>query len=426
MVRRHLILAVLAACTTAHATARPQRVPATPSAPQPPAARPVVTLPKPTGPFTVGTTTIRLVDDARPEPFAETPANRQVVVHAWYPAVNGSTGERARYLREGMAEARTFATLLRQPEGALDYLADTRTYSVVDAPPRSGEPLPLLLFSHGYTAIASSYTALLEDLASHGYVVLSVVHPYESMATSLAGDRIVTMLDAQKQMRKGIRDVLAEWAKEDETMIAVTRATHQEEALKAMRSYLQALPNTTAALARWVDDTRFVLDRLPALPAGPAARVGDRVDRARIGAFGHSMGGVTAADFCGRDRRCRASLNLDGIPQYGALIDSTVDRPFLMVYSGREGRLGASDVIYRRAMRPYWRVDVADTLHNDFSDMVLWAGPLANRPIFGKRPADESVAITRQIVLEFFDQELRGRRSPLLAGRSTAAGVRVH
>jgi hypothetical protein len=108
------------------------------------------------------------------------------------------------------------------------------------------------------------------------------------------------------------------------------------------------------------------------------------------------------------------------------MIDTPFGRPFLMVYSAREGRLGASDVIYRRAAKPYYRVDVADTLHNDFSDMVMWGGPLAGRPIFGKRPALQSVAVTRQIVREYFDQELRGRRSPLLSGLTKAEGVRVH
>ena len=88
------------------------------------------------------------------------------------------------------------------------------------------------------------------------------------------------------------------------------------------------------------------------------------------------MGGVTAAQFCVQDRRCRAGLNLDGIPQYGSMIDTPIGRPFLMVYSAREGRLGASDVIYSRSAKPYVRVDVDETLHNDFSDMVLWGGPL--------------------------------------------------
>ena len=74
------------------------------------------------------------------------------------------------------------------------------------------------------------------------------------------------------------------------------------------------------------------------------ARFASRVDMARIGILGHSMGGVTSAQFCLEDRRCRAGLNLDGIPQYGTVVDGDLGRPFLMVYSSRVGRAGASDV----------------------------------------------------------------------------------
>jgi hypothetical protein len=246
------------------------------------------------------------------------------------------------------------------------------------------------------------------------------------MAATLADGRVVTLLDDNKQMRKGIRDVLSEWGKEDEIMAAVTRANGEAEALTLMRGYLDAIPMTTAMLKRWVEDTTLVLNRLTVLPAGHAARLAARLDMSRLGAFGHSMGGVTAADFCARDRRCRAGLNLDGIPQYGTLIDTPPGRAFLMVYSGREGRLGASDVIYRRASRPYRRVDVAGTLHNAFSDMVLWGGPLAGRPMFGTLPGDQAVTITRQIVREYFDQELLGRQSQLLSGSTSIPGVRVH
>lgn len=388
-----------------------------------PAAPP--SLPKPTGPLPVGTTSFRLVDDTRTETFADAPEKRQVEVIAWYPTATGSTGTPAPYLRAGLAEGRTFAGLMRRPEDAFDYLGALRTHAVLDAPPRPGYRSPVIVFSHGYTAIASSYTALLEDLASQGFTVLSVVHPYEAMAATLSDGRVVTMLDGEKQMRKGIRDVLGEWEKEDETMAAVTKAADEAERLKLMRGYLDTLAITGATLKRWVDDTALVLNRLPSLPQGPASRMAASLDLSRVGAFGHSMGGVASAQFCLEDKRCRAALNLDGIPQYGPMIDTPMNRPLLMVYSAREGRAGASDVIYRRAAKPYIRVDVAETLHNDFSDMVLWGGPLAGRPIFGKRPGTDSIAATRQIVREFFDQELRGRPSPLLAGRPTLPGVMV-
>ena len=128
------------------------------------------------------------------------------------------------------------------------------------------------------------------------------------------------------------------------------------------------------------------------------------------------MGGVTAGQFCVEDRRCKAGLNLDGIPQYGTMIDATMSRPFLMVYSARPGRAGASDAIYRRAARPYYRVDVRDTRHLDFVDMAFWGGPLRERPVMGPIAPARIADITRVVVREFFDQELLGRRSTLLSG----------
>ena len=116
------------------------------------------------GPFPVGTSSFNLIDDDRVETFSDNAEKRQVHVLAWYPAVDNASGSHAPYLRAGMQEARAFATLMRQPEIAFDYLAGVKTWALVDAPPRTGAPLPVLLFSHGYTAQPSSYTALWKTL----------------------------------------------------------------------------------------------------------------------------------------------------------------------------------------------------------------------------------------------------------------------
>jgi hypothetical protein len=93
-----------------------------------------------------------------------------------------------------------------------------------------------------------------------------------------------------------------------------------------------------------------------------------------------------------------------------------MSRPFLMVYSARPGRAGASDPIYRRSARPYYRVDVRDTRHLDFIDLAFWGGPLRERPVMGPIAPARIADITRAVVREFFDQELLGRRSTLLSG----------
>ena len=136
------------------------------------------------------------------------------------------------------------------------------------------------------------------------------------------------------------------------------------------------------------------------------------------------MGGVTAGEFCLGEKRCRAALNLDGIPQYGSMIDRELKRPFLMVYSARLGRLGASDAIYQKSGSPYFRVDVEGTLHVDFSDMTFWP-VLRERHITGPLDPTHASDATRAIVREFFDQTLLGRPSALLSGSRVLAGVRV-
>jgi predicted dienelactone hydrolase len=382
-------------------------------------------LPAPTGRYPVGTTSWHLIDRSRQETFAGPGEFREVEVIAWYPATRG-TGTRAPYLREGVGEVRPFAKLFGA-EMAFDQIEAVVTHAELDAPPaRTPGKLPVLVFSHGYTGMPSSYTALMEDLASHGYAVLSVVHPYEAGAATLADGRIVSMNGAGGKFRQGIQDVLAEWGPEDQTMTAVTSATGDTEQIRLLRGYLDTLKHTGVMLRRWVDDTTFVVDRLSDLPAKSAAsQLAARLDPGRLGAFGHSMGGVTSAQFCVEDARCRAALNLDGIPQYGPMIDTPMPKPFLMVYSERPGRAGASDPIYRGSAKPYYRVDMKGTRHLEFSDMPYWGGPLRERSALGTLAPARAAELTALIVRQYFDQELVGQRSALLAGRSVPAELTV-
>jgi predicted dienelactone hydrolase len=85
--------------------------------------------PQVTGPYEVATATYTYIDKNRIEEFTDTGKNRFVNVAFWYPQN-----------------------------------AD-RTY-------------PLLVFSHGANGIKGSNTSTYTELASHGYVVCSIDHPY--------------------------------------------------------------------------------------------------------------------------------------------------------------------------------------------------------------------------------------------------------
>jgi dienelactone hydrolase len=384
------------------------------------AAASTIELPAPDGPLPVGRTRWVVTDSNRTDPFDRRP--RQIEVIAWYPAA--AAGARGPYLTSGSDEVRSLATLFGN-RTSMDDLADVRTHATDDASPRGGdERLPLLVFSHGYTGVPAASTSLLEDLASAGYVVLSVVHPFEASASTI--DRgVVTTLDDTGKLREPIESILAEWQDEDRVLADVTSARVESDQVRLLRAYLDSLARTNVMTHRWVDDVRVVMSQLPTVaPEKPFRSVIARADTTRFGVFGHSMGGVMAGEYCLTEKRCAAVLNLDGSPQYGSMIDARLERPLLMAYSARPGRLGASDAIYKRAASRYYRVDVADTRHLDFTDMVMWPA-LRERHATGSIAPERAIAATRTIVREFFDQELRGRSSKLLAGERQLDGVHV-
>jgi predicted dienelactone hydrolase len=373
-------------------------------------------LPKPTGKLPIGTTQWVVADPSRQETFA-TGKQREVQVLAWYPraGATGATGATAPYMRNGIEEALSFARLAKLGD-AYNGLASVKTHSMLDAAPAASPArFPVIVFSHGYTGLPSSHTALAEDLASHGWAVLHVIHPYEAAAT-LSDGTFVTFTNEKDAMRPGVLEVLKEWGPEGSTIDKVVAATDNAEKEALLRGYLASLKNTDQVVKRWVLDVKLVLDRLPKSGAGSALAA--KLDLSRLGVAGHSMGGVMAGQFCVDDRRCKAGLNLDGIPQYGTMIDTPMPAPFMMVYSGRPGRAGASDLIYSRSASKYYRADVADTLHIDFSEMNFWGGPLRQRGAFGKIAPERATELTRLLVREFFGQEILGRKSLLTSGDS--------
>ena len=59
-----------------------------------------------------------------------------------------------------------------------------------------------------------------------------------------------------------------------------------------------------------------------------------RLDMARVGVFGHSFGGATAAQFCSQDSRCKAGIDVDG-SLHGSVIQTGIHKPFMFLVSER-------------------------------------------------------------------------------------------
>jgi Platelet-activating factor acetylhydrolase, isoform II len=347
-------------------------------------------LPAPTGPCPVGTTSLWLTDNSRPDPWAAGVSARELMVSLWYPA-SSPDGPRAPYMTPAESELQlTSRGIAGVPP---DALSATRTNAVSDAAPAGPQRgLPLVVLSPGFTNSRSALTALAEDLASHRYVVTGIDHTYESFATAFPDGRVATCL-AREARRRSERF--------QETVVAGRAA-----------------------------DVSFVLGQLTgADPAWPGATL---IDPSLIAMAGHSMGGAAVIAAMLADTRIRAGIDMDGAT-CAPIPDDGLSRPFLFLgkaanYTpGNAGAVafGIREWKLRRGAVSTWEHDwtlltgwkrwllVAGAVHASFTDLALLAeqnGIDTGADLSGARSLD----ITRAYVRAFFDQHLRGESPTLL------------
>lgn len=233
-------------------------------------APPVPQLPLPTGAHAVGTHVFRWVDRARPE-LARPGERRSVVAQLWYPA--GPGGGRAPPYIDGLG--RLPASVSGLPSALMYAYGHIDVHARGDAPVSAAQPRwPLVLFSPGAGAPRAVYSGLAAELASRGFAVAVLDHPYDSAVTQLPDGRIAT--DAHR-------------------FAAVAGDPGRAEAFMADEQAVRAA------------DLAFTLDQL-----GREATWRERLELARATAAGHSFGGASAVELWTRDPRVLAAVNLDG------------------------------------------------------------------------------------------------------------------
>jgi Platelet-activating factor acetylhydrolase, isoform II len=252
-------------------------------------------LPRPTGPFAVGRLARDWIDPARIDPYARRGGTREIAAVIWYPAVASAGESSAPYLpRSWRLHAAMWGVAARR----------VVTHARHQAPIASGEErYPVLMFSPAGWA-PYFYAAVLEELASHGYIVVALAHTHEMIPTTVFAD--------------GRR----RWFRKSAVASALT---------VSKRPHADDVRDRGAVVDYKADDLRFALDELGRLDVGRQLLAG-RIDIERVGVFGHSFGGAAAVVACQTDSRFAACANLDG-GLWRAPERAAVDRPCLLVFA---------------------------------------------------------------------------------------------
>ena len=286
---------------------------------------------------------------------------------------------------------------LKAPGFLYNHFSRTVRNSVDNAPIAAGT-FPLVIFNHGGAMWPMQSTALMEELASHGYIVCALSHPGESLAVVWAdGDR--TLIDEDKVV-----------AQTKQTSAIQAHANflvcNEEEQRREFFSSLQSHYSTTLTetTRRWADRSIETVDWLLAKTSADAARIATSIDEESVIYGGMSLGGSTAHECCFLDARAIAGFNLDGMNFSFDRADSQIPTAFLQFYgdykltrdsaagkatipvesSGNDHPLFYNDYFYekpetRGSRTDVVRLEVKGAGHMAFTDQALAARGITKR-----------------------------------------------
>ncbi|MFB9236530.1 alpha/beta hydrolase family protein [Plantactinospora siamensis] len=413
-----MIVGCVTVATAAPSSASPRRMPQVQAHAGGPAR---LTLPRPTGPFPVGTVDLHLIDPSRTDPWTATPAHRELMVSLWYPATEVRRFPLAPHMTPGAAAhfgsaAGVGASLYGIPPGSVDFAA-TRTSGHRGAPvARRDRPFPVLLYSPGAGDPRSWGTTEVQDLASRGYVVVTIDHTYETSEVEFPDGRVVGTV--------------------------VPELFEQAHTPDGFQKLGARIFDTRIA------DTRFVLDQLAALDRGtnPDAEgrtlprgVAGALDLRRTGMLGVSAGGLTALQAMNDDPRIDAAIDLGGSIETPIMPDPIalwpvarhgLDRPFM--FMGDPGTDHQQTPSWRMLWdnSSGWHVDLRLTgakSEDSYKDTVPLLPQIARQlglpdsfvtEAIGSIQPGRAVRTEETLVAAFFDRWLRGRDGHLLDGPS--------
>ena len=143
---------------------------------------PIKDPPKPTGSSDVGTQTLELTDQNRLEWFTKDNIEdlRKIMVQVWYPT-NDNEGEKESYVDHGKIRVKALAEQFDYKPFIFNGLIKVKSNSFSNAKvDNQNSPYPVIIFSHGLGGNRTQNTIIIEELASHGYVVIAIEHAYDA------------------------------------------------------------------------------------------------------------------------------------------------------------------------------------------------------------------------------------------------------
>ena len=339
---------------------------------------PLYDIPTPSGQYLVGTQSFILEDESREENYGPEDS-RRFKIQFWYPTDEVEGYELVPWLEDGKMVSRGLATDTGLPYFVLDHTALIMSNSYKNAPLSNDlAQYPVIVISHGWRGFRNLHTDLAEDLASKGYIVISIDHTYGSVATVF----------------------------DDDTAFVNYEALPSRNETNNFIEYANQLVYTYAG------DIAYTLDYLESLNLGITSSMFEgKLDLDKIGLVGHSTGGGANVAAALNDTRIKAIFGMDAWvePIYFAEIEKGLNIPTLFLRS-ETWEIGENNVnllaLVNDNSESSLLYQIDGTTHIDYSMSYMYSPLTKPLGMTGELNGDQLVEIFTQMMTDFFDQTL--------------------
>lgn len=337
-----------------------------------------------TGSYNVGKTSYHFTDYSRKEIYTADDSDfRELNVQFFYPTKSVPSGTSAPYINAPVVQ-KIEESVIPLP-GLGDLFNSVQINSLPQASIANNESkYPVLFFSHGFTEIPEFYTSFVEQLASNGYIVATINHSYDALASELSNGKVVTLND--------------------------------NITLPEM--------NPTQATQVRAADAKFLLNELSKVNSNdPQNLLTGKFDLDNVGIFGHSMGGATAAEAMRLDSRFKAGINMDGT-LWTDVENTGLDKPFMLMTGGNSLQTDKNmKTFYNNLQGDKYHLNIKNAKHQDLSDKPLLKlqNPSLSQLIDSINGTDLGTVdpnfnnkVINDYTLEFFNKYLKNEDAALL------------
>ena len=375
---------------------------------------PIFQYPVPQGEYQVGTRFMVLTDYDRPDIFTKDTSDfRKFWIQIWYPAEPGYDSKPSPYYRKEIADH--FIEMGLFESSFNEDVALHASYSFLEAPVNNKRgKFPVLIYSS--SGVMNANLFLFENLASHGYVVVSVGHPHWCVFYyNENGEPFFPDYKNNIHYQNMWKEEGSEIVNQTKEKITIAKNANEKKALH--RELNNLMPVEISDVRLWTQDFDFVITELSKRNTREALFQGI-LDLNKIGIFGYSKGGVAAAHACLSNTKYKAGINLSGF-MFGDIEDENIKVPFMNIESEESWCVNCepiNDIIYYSAEDDVYMVQVKGATHGNFTDLSAYKDYITTdfNNLLGSIDGSFFHRIQSEYILSFFNIYLKDFKSNLL------------